>query len=207
MRRFAALAFMSAIAAAPSGCIIESNSNPPPPPDTFHPDAVWVIQNKVMDGAGLAYNPGQDAGYYLAYMTGGHWRVDWTCDSTLSSASCHFQGSIKDSLAHAFSNVTGWDCPNGPTSCVGTAINTGTGSTELDFDQTVGATAATEYQYLTFDSAPGDILQMNLLLDNMPATDEPNANPPPATKDLVYWPNNGVQSPTTDPFYVEPTTP
>ena len=38
----------------------------------------------------LVTTPGNGIGVYVEYQTGGHWRVSWTCDTSLTSLSCNF---------------------------------------------------------------------------------------------------------------------
>ena len=41
-------------------------------------------------GGTLLTTPGNGIGVYVEYQTGGHWRVSWTCDTSLTSLSCNF---------------------------------------------------------------------------------------------------------------------
>ena len=39
-------------------------------------------------GGTLVTTPGNGIGVYVEYQSGGHWRVSWTCDSSLTNLSC-----------------------------------------------------------------------------------------------------------------------
>jgi hypothetical protein len=41
-------------------------------------------------GGTLVATPGNGIGVYVEYLTGGHWRVSWTCDSSLTNLSCSY---------------------------------------------------------------------------------------------------------------------
>src|SRR5215831_13060975 len=45
-------------------------------------------------GASVDHAAGVDAGYYAKYAAGGHWHLEWTCDTKLSAAGCNFTGTI-----------------------------------------------------------------------------------------------------------------
>jgi hypothetical protein len=41
-------------------------------------------------GGTLLTTPGNGIGVYVEYQAGGHWRISWTCDTSLTSLSCNF---------------------------------------------------------------------------------------------------------------------
>jgi hypothetical protein len=41
-------------------------------------------------GGTLVATPGNGIGVYVEYQSGGHWRVSWTCDSSLTNLSCSY---------------------------------------------------------------------------------------------------------------------
>jgi hypothetical protein len=45
---------------------------------------------QVDTGGTLVATPGNGIGVYVEYQSGGHWRVSWTCDSSLTNLSCSY---------------------------------------------------------------------------------------------------------------------
>jgi hypothetical protein len=52
--------------------------------------ATQPLHVRVDTGGTLVATPGNGIGVYVEYVTGGHWRVSWTCDSSLTNLSCSY---------------------------------------------------------------------------------------------------------------------
>jgi hypothetical protein len=145
---------------------------------------------RIQTGAGLAYRAGQDAGFYLQYMSGGMWRVDWTCDTALSAQGCDFKGFITANSGN-ITNVLGYDCSASLNTC--NVMPVTAAATQLQFDQPVAG--SDEYKYVTFNANPGASVNFDLFLDGL------------HHPELTFYPYYATATVGSVPFNMVPTTP
>jgi len=139
-------------------------------------------------GASIDHAAGVDAGYYARYTAGGHWHLEWTCDTKLSAAGCNFTGTIFVDTPSAGAAATCFQCESGD---VLTATPDG-GQTRIDFD----TVTSTGIDGLDVDGVPGHDLRLDLQIDGL------------YQNDLVFVPSRGRTAvPACMPLDLAPTSP
>jgi hypothetical protein len=106
------------------------------------------VQPLIVDvdtGGTLVTTPGNGIGVYVEYVTGGHWRVSWTCDTSLTSLPCAYvvDASVTEG---SIANPAGVDLEAGTDSLTQTnsqqievTTDTTTGEDGVTFDAPAGA--------------------------------------------------------------------
>jgi len=125
-------------------------------------------------GASIDHAAGIDAGYYVKYTAGGHWHLEWTCDTKLSAEGCNFTGTIFVDTAAAGAAATCFQCENED---ILTMTPDG-GQTRLDFD----TITSSGIDGVDFDGVPGHSVQLNLMINGI------------YQNDLVFVPSQGHTS-------------
>jgi hypothetical protein len=179
---------MGAIVSAIAGCVIESSSTgsgsgsggstpsgtstapaPTSPPPLLSLDT----------GRSLTATPGDGAGVFVTYQPGGHWSLQWTCDTNSSGYSCAFDVSASASAISDYAAVP----------------QTATVSQTAQSFRAQTDTAST-LDGVTFDTPPGAPIVLSATI---------NGRPMPS---LVFYVTNGkLQTAPTDPVEFVPTSP
>jgi hypothetical protein len=107
------------------------------------PSATPILVD-VDDGATMTAQPGQGVGVFTEYVSGGHWHVWWTCDTTQTSETCPMSVTVtlaKGQIANAVADVNSTATPivNAAASSVAATTITTTGIDGLTFDTDPGA--------------------------------------------------------------------
>lgn len=132
-----------------AGCFFDGHSGPPP--DTCPAGASFVVDT----GASLSYGPGVDAGYYVSYGAGGHWHIEWTCDTHLSAEGCNFTGAITVTPPRGGVAASCFQCepsdevsvtPDGPHTIVEFDTLTTTGIDGVDFTAEPGSSVSADLE-------------------------------------------------------------
>ncbi len=139
--------------------------------------------------ASLTYAPGVDAGYYITYAAGGHWHLEWTCDTKLSAYGCGFAGSIIAQTPPGGVNAICFMCEPNQDSLVVTPQGA---ETQLDFD--TGTTSGIDG--VDFFAVAGQPLHVDLQINGI------------YQNDLVYLPSFGAtRNPGCMPTDLVPSSP
>ena len=109
------------------------------------PSATPILVN-VDDGATMTAQPGQGVGVFTEYVSGGHWHVWWTCDTTQTNETCPMSvtvalakgGQISNPIADV--NSTATPTVNGDGNTLSATTITTTGIDGMTFDTDAGAT-------------------------------------------------------------------
>jgi hypothetical protein len=111
-------------------------------------------------GGVMSVSPGQTVGVYVESTGNGHWKVLTTCDTSVSGASCSFDLNVTPEAGSKLSGVTGEGLTFGDDAMA-----------QLD-DGTVQLVAQTKYLAtgLSFDTEPGALIEVNMLLGGVPQT-------------------------------------
>ncbi|MFO0760848.1 MAG: hypothetical protein U0359_30505 [Byssovorax sp.] len=175
------------------GCIVEDGSggtNPPPDttPQLDDPREVSITPDKTLDSP-----PGEGVGMFVEYATGGHWHVYTTCDSLVTSNN---DGSQVSCAFDAFFTVV--DGSGKITNAVGENLE-GKDAVTVAGDGTVHlfADTDTDTDGITFDTAPGAVIELEAYLDG---------NPEPR---FIYWFGDTIlhAGAPTDPVQFRPSAP
>jgi hypothetical protein len=173
----------SAGAAGTSGFGVFDAGGPPATDGAVPPMVVEIDPNGT-----LSATPGLGVGVFTQYLTGGHWLVWWTCDTTVTGQSCSFTISVTP-VQGALSNVEGTQ--NGATAGL-------VGATPLGFALTSNTSSGRNQ--VTFDAPPGASIQLDA-----------NVEPAPDQNYLFFVENQrvngGYQGDLTDPLILEPSSP
>lgn len=139
-------------------------------------------------GASITHAAGVDAGYYAQYTAGGHWHVEWTCDTRLSAAGCNFTGSITVDTPAGGANPGCFQCESEDLLNATAAGN----QTRLDFD----TLTSSGIDGVDVDGVPGRPMQLTLQVDGL------------YQNDLVFVPSLGRTAvPACMPLELTPTAP
>jgi hypothetical protein len=168
-----------------SACLLDTGGGG----DPSIPACAAPTSAEIDNGASLTYAVGVDAGYYLSYLGGGHWHVEWTCDTRVSAYGCNFTGTITAPAPAQGPNATCVQCESNDILNVGADGATGM---KIDFD----TITTTGLDGVDFYSTPGAAVTFDLLVDG---SERP---------DLVFVPSGGRSvSPTCAPLILTPDTP
>jgi hypothetical protein len=187
--------FTAFVALGTSGCFLQLAG---PPPDstsgapsgtstpTVPPPGAGALRVDIDPGVTVSSTPGQQVGVYVEDTGGGHWNVFTTCDTSKSGGSCNFDMNVSPEAGATFSGV-------------GEAhLAYGDAMTMLD-DGTIQLVARTTYEAtgISFDTTPGALIQVNVLLDGVPQSG------------LVHWVERGVlqDGAPSNPVQFIPTAP
>jgi hypothetical protein len=136
----------------------------------------------------LQAQPGQGVGVFTEYQTGGHWHVWWTCDTSVTNLSCHFQVNVTVASG-AITNVVN-------------QLSDPAGHVAQPSSNAVSATTltTTSVDGMTFDTSPGVIITLNATIDG---------NEEGAFLFFVQdgQVNGGYQGALSDPLMLEPSSP
>jgi hypothetical protein len=175
-----------------AGCFVEGSSShttTSPPPDTTPPHVLDTDPKTVVidPDKALQQDPGDGAGVFVEYATGGHWHVWTSCDTNHSKAICNFTAFLTVDSGGQISNVQEESLETDDRATLDTAES----SVELNVH------TSAEFDGVTFDATPGARVQLEVYLDNDP---DPR---------LVYWVGADVlhQGAPTDPINFEPVAP
>lgn len=105
----------------------------------------------------MSLSPGDGAGFFVEYASGGHWDVFTTCDTSTSGASCNFDAVISADPDVALSGVEGTNLGSGDS-----VLLQSDGSVRLVTDTSFGTNG------LHFDAEPGATIEFDVLLDGEP---------------------------------------
>jgi hypothetical protein len=108
------------------------------------PNATPILVD-VDDGATMTAQPGQGVGVFTEYVSGGHWHVWWTCDTTQTNETCPMsvtvslagKGQISNPVADVSSSAT--PVVNAAANAVSATTITTTGIDGMTFDTDAGA--------------------------------------------------------------------
>jgi len=157
---------------------------------------------RAQTGKTVQSTPGDGVGVFVDYAAGGHWTIWWTCDTNKTGRTCTFD---VNATTHdgTISNVAGYD---------GTTLTASEGGAPEGGAFDGGASDAgspafpirgsvtNEIQGVTFDTAPGAVLEVTASLDGS------------YNGSLFYFidgnkVNDGYKGQLTDPLEFEPTSP
>ena len=139
-------------------------------------------------GASITHAAGIDAGYYAQYTAGGHWHVEWTCDTKLSATGCNFTGTITVDTPAAGAAPSCFQCES-EDQLNATAVGS---QTRLDFD----TITSSGIDGVDVDGVPGHAMQLTLQIDGL------------YQNDLVFVPSLGrTAAPACMPLQLTPTSP
>jgi hypothetical protein len=176
------LATLTALAAlGTSGCYLQIGENAPgnepastgtprpaPPGATTAPsgtttatappaEAGTASHVSIDPGATVSPTPGKTVGVYVQETGKGHWTVLTTCDTVVSGATCSFDLNVTPEAGSSFSAVTPANLAYPDAMTV-----LGDGTVQI-------ATATTHLANgLSFDTEPGALIELNVLLDGVP---------------------------------------
>jgi hypothetical protein len=163
-----------------AGCFGNQNGGPTCPAGTS-----YIVDT----GATITYAPGIDAGYYVTYAAGGHWHLEWTCDTKLSAYGCNFVGSITAQTPPGGVNATCFMCEVNQDSL---SVTPRGAETELDF--ATGTSSGIDG--VDFFAVAGQPIHVDLQINSI------------YQNDLVFLPENGhTASPTCMPADFVPSSP
>ncbi len=177
------------------GCIFDGDNGDPTPTPT--PDPTPLLDDpkevSITPGKTLDSPPGEGVGIFVEYAEGGHWHVWMTCDSLLfknpdgSVPSCAFDAflTVVDDSGK-ISNAKGEKLEDKDAVAV-----SGDGTVHL-FTET-----STDVDGMTFDTAPGAVVELEAYLDGTP---DPR---------FIYWFGDQVlhTGSPTDPVDFRPSAP
>ena len=157
------------VAMGTSGCYLQIGENSPertPDPTgapsststpTEPPPAAIAAKVSIDPGATVSASPGHSVGVYVEVTSAGHWSVLTTCDTSVSGHECAFDLNVSPEDGSKFSGVT----PQG--------LAYGDAMTVLD-DGTVQIVSQTGTlaNGLSFDTEPGALVEINVLLEGVP---------------------------------------
>jgi len=125
-----------------AACLIghDDHSSPPPPAQNDQPLVVLLDTNQTMSHV----TGGSGVGLFVQYAAGGHWKIRWTCDTSLSALPCDFavkmSGTAIANAKSAFDPTESGDTMGSPSpSEVDVASHTTMAVDEVDFDAAPGA--------------------------------------------------------------------
>jgi hypothetical protein len=168
------------LAGSSSGCFIDGGHGAPL--------CTTATTMPIDTGASITHAAGLDAGYYTQYTAGGHWHVEWTCDTKLSAAGCNFTGTITVDTPAAGAAPSCFQCESEDQLNV-TAVGD---QTRLDFD----TITSSGIDGVDVDGVPGHPLQLNLQINDLDQND------------LVFVPSLGRTAvPACMPLELTPTSP
>jgi hypothetical protein len=100
------------IVSAMAGCVVELSDSaqasaggpaPSPGPGCTQPNNTGTPPALALDtGRTLSATPGDGAGIFVTYQSGGHWSLQWTCDTNASGQPCAFDVSVSASSINAY---------------------------------------------------------------------------------------------------------
>lgn len=168
------------LAGMSSGCLIEENRG--------SAVCATATTTQIDTGASIDHAAGLDAGYYASYTGGGHWHLEWTCDTKLSAAGCNFTGMILVDTPPASAAVKCAQCESNDI----LTVTPDGGQTRIDFD----TITSTGIDGVDFDGIPGHDIQVNLQINGL------------YQNDLVFVPSNGRTAvPACMPLALVPSGP
>ena len=174
------------IVSAIAGCVVDSTSSsntgpaPTPGPQCTQPDTGATPPQLSLDsGRTLTAAAGDGAGVFVTYQPGGHWSLQWTCDTNSSGYSCAFDVSVS---ASAITNYV-------------VVPQTATVSQTAQSVRAQTTTAST-LDGMTFDAPAGAPIVLSATINGC------------VMSNLVFYVSNGklVEAPT-DPVEFVPTSP
>jgi hypothetical protein len=149
----------------------------------------YPITAKVDTDQTMQVNAGQGVGVFTEYVSGGHWHVWWTCDSSINpqGAPCAFGVKITSGTS-SIKNVS--------TQQFASSDSISSSSTEID----ASTTTSTAFDGLLFDTAPGDTITISATVGGL------------YDGRFLFFVedgkiDDGSQEPVTDPILLTPTTP
>jgi hypothetical protein len=166
-------------------------------PSSGQPMLVVVDTGETFQASSMA--GGQGVGVFVEYQAGGHWSVQWTCDTAITNLNCQFQISVSVTGAGATTNdgaaptaIT--DVESQLQSANGQVVQPN--ASEL----TATTTTYTAVDGVTFDTAPGATITLNALVNG----DDNGA--------FLFFVqdgkvNGGYTGMLSDPLMFEPSTP
>lgn len=120
-----------------------------PPPDCGTP-----VQSTIDADRQIDVTPGQGAGVFVEYASGGHWTLTTSCDTAKTNASCQWDILVTPETGRSLTNVVAADLESG--------------DSVLPFDAAAYqllATTSGDLDGMTFDTEPGTGIRVDALLD------------------------------------------
>jgi len=158
---YRALAFVLPLALAASACTYDNGDAHHVLYDNGPSSSVCgdTVQSTIDTDATLVVTPGQGAGVFVEYASGGHYHVRTACDTSRSNATCLWDIIVTPEAGKVISNVV-------PEGLEGN-------DSLVPFDTAsyrLVANTSTEIDGFTFDVDPGVSISVDALLDNVCAT-------------------------------------
>jgi hypothetical protein len=161
----------------------DAGSTPVPIGDggpSLQPLLVDVDPNQTLTAA-----PGEGAGVFIEYKTGGHWHVWWTCDTNKTQLSCAYDVTV---------TVASGSISNGTSDATSTAITAAPSSLEAT------STTTTSLDGVRFDTAPGAMITVDAAIGGL------------RDGSFLFFVQNGqinggYTGKLTDPLKLEPSSP
>lgn len=175
--------FLFAVSVFATACWVEPSHRESMPPYDTSPATPKPTPEQpriaIDTGRTLHATPGGGAGLFITYATGGHWKLEWTCDTSVNRGStCPFE------IAVGTNGITG-----APVATPSAAL--------VDADSTslrIKTTTTTTLDSVTFQTEPGAAIALSMRLRGQPY---PN---------LEFFVSNGALSTApTDPIELVPT--
>ena len=113
------------------------------------------IQTSIDTDAKIQIEPGKNAGMFIEYSAGGHWRLVTTCDSMNNSAPCAWDIIVTPEDGRSISNVAPVD------------LEAGTDAVKLYQDSLsyqLVAETSDDLDGMTFDTQPGTAILIDVFL-------------------------------------------
>jgi hypothetical protein len=183
-----------ALSASLAGCVFSNSGRDPfldPPNSCGSRGNVYAVDT----GAQLAFTEGVDAGYYITYLGGGEWHLEWTCDTRVSQYGCNFTGTIIADEPSEGPNAVCVDCESNDIMTVSEDSARGPAGEKqmiIDFD-TITSTAV---DGVDFFAVPGTTVSFDMDVDGI------------YHPELVFLSSAGaLSSPGCVPFALTPTKP
>ena len=108
MRIFLLSSLAVALGVGAMGCWVEPDSRRAPATQTQTPTPTPTQETprvSIDTNRSLEAQPGNGAGLFITYNTGGHWNLKWTCDTKLvPSHSCNFEIAVGTHGIHEISS-------------------------------------------------------------------------------------------------------
>lgn len=140
----------------------------------------------------LMVKPGQGAGVFIEYQTGGHWSLSWTCDTSLTGLACDYVLDVSVASG-AIANLAGQtlEATDG-------VVQTGPQKVEAT------TTTSTGLDSMTFDTTPGAVITVGATVNGQLYIN--------SGQSFMFFVQNrqvngGYQNPVSNPLMLEPSSP
>jgi hypothetical protein len=112
---------------------------------------------------------GQGVGVFVEYQAGGHWSIQWTCDTAITGLDCNFHIDATLTNALPVSTDAGVDAAGAAPSITNAVAQLGS-ITDTDVQVTptevfAGSNTRSEVDAMTFDAPPGAMVTVDVKLN------------------------------------------